>query len=44
MNNLQRFAKAIHWQPVDRILTYDLADCEPMLVQLGGYDRSRSYT
>lgn len=44
MNNLQRFTEAIHWQPVDRILTYDLADCEPMLVQLGGYDHSRSYT
>jgi uroporphyrinogen-III decarboxylase len=44
MNNLERFTKAINWQPVDRILTYDFVDCEPLLVQCGGYDRSRTYT
>ncbi len=42
MNNWERFEKAINWEPVDRIQTYDLADCEPMLAQLGGYDQSKS--
>lgn len=44
MNNRERFIKAINWQPIDRIQTYDLADCEPMLVQMGGYDHSRQYS
>jgi RecA/RadA recombinase len=38
MNNLERFRKAINWQPVDRIQTYDFTDSRPLLEQLGGYD------
>ena len=26
MNNRERFVRTINWQPVDRILTYDLLD------------------
>ena len=42
MNNLERFAKAINWEPVDRILTYDFTDCGPLLEQLAGYDPART--
>lgn len=44
MNNLERFKRAINWEPVDRILTYDFTDCKPLLEQLGGYDRARTYS
>ena len=44
MNNLERFKKAIDWQPVDRILTYDYLDCKQILLQHGDYDESRSYS
>lgn len=44
MNNIERFKKAIHWEPVDRILTYDFVDCGPLIEQLGGYQPQRSYT
>ncbi|MCP4167566.1 MAG: hypothetical protein GY759_16975 [Chloroflexi bacterium] len=44
MDNWERFNKAINWEPVDRIQTYDLTDCEPMLVALGGYDQNRNYS
>ncbi len=44
MNNLERFEKAIKWEPVDRILTYDFVDCGPLLEQLGGYQRGRNYS
>ena len=44
MNNLERFKRAINWEPIDHILTYDFVDCEPLLVQLGGYDHLRSYS
>ncbi|HEX9118108.1 MAG TPA: uroporphyrinogen decarboxylase family protein [Anaerolineae bacterium] len=44
MNNVERFTKAINWEPVDRILTYDFDDSEPLLVECGGYDPSRSHT
>ena len=43
MNNLERFTKAINWEPVDRILTYDFTDCRPLLEQLAGYDPARAY-
>ena len=44
MNNLERFTKAINWEPVDRILTYDFTDCGPLLEQLAGYDSARAYS
>ena len=44
MNNLERFKRAINWEPVDRILTYDFADCTPLIEQLGGYQMGRSYS
>ena len=44
INNRERFTKAINWEPVDRILTYDYTDCGPLLEQLGGYDPTRSHS
>jgi uroporphyrinogen-III decarboxylase len=44
MNNLERFTRAINWEPVDRILTYDLLDSYPLLEAYGGYDRARDYS
>ena len=43
MNNLERFTKAIHWEPTDRILTYDYLDCRQILIEHGGYDITRPY-
>ena len=43
MNNLERFTKAINWEPVDRILTYDYVDSGPLIEQLGGYKPGCSY-
>lgn len=34
MNNLERFTKALNWEPVDRISTYDFTDSLPLLEQL----------
>jgi hypothetical protein len=44
MNNLERFKKAINWEPVDRLMTYDYLDNTHILVEHGGYDASRKYT
>ena len=44
MNNLERFVRMINWQPVDRILTYDLLDNLEILVKYGGYDTTRTYS
>ena len=44
MNNLERFKKAIHWEPIDRIMTYDLLDNQNILIEYGGYDPSRPYS
>jgi uroporphyrinogen-III decarboxylase len=44
MNNRERFIKAINWQPVDRIMTYDFMDCGPMIEQLGGYQPGQKYS
>jgi uroporphyrinogen-III decarboxylase len=44
MNNLERFKKAICWEPVDRILTYDFLDNKHILVEHGGFDESRKYS
>ena len=44
MNNLERFKKGINWEPVDRIMTYDLLDNQEILIQYGGYDPERKYS
>jgi uroporphyrinogen-III decarboxylase len=44
MNNLERFKQTIDWKATDRILTYDLIDNGPLLVECGEYDDSRTYT
>jgi uroporphyrinogen-III decarboxylase len=44
MNNLERFKKAINWEPIDRLLTYDFLDNRKILIKHGGYDVSRSYS
>ena len=44
MKNLERFKKAINWEPIDRILTYDFLDNQHILVQHGGYDFSKEYS
>ena len=44
MNNLQRFRKGLDWEPIDRIMTYDLLDNMEILVRHGGYDPSRRYS
>ena len=43
MNNLERFKKGIAWEPVDRIMTYDLLDNKEILIKYGGYDPGRKY-
>jgi uroporphyrinogen-III decarboxylase len=44
MNNRERFVRTINWQPVDRILTYDLLDNSNILAEHGGYDPARTYS
>ena len=44
MNNLERFKKALDWEPIDKLLTYDFLDNNQILVQYGGYDSSRTYS
>lgn len=44
MNNLERFKKALDWEPIDQLLTYDFLDNRQILVQHGGYDSSRTYS
>ncbi len=44
MNNLDRFKKAINWEPTDRILTYDFLDNREILIQHGGFDPSKDYS
>ena len=44
MTNVERLTKALHWEPVDRILTWDFVDNEALLVKHGGYDKSKTYT
>jgi hypothetical protein len=43
MNNLERFKRGIAWEPVDRIMTYDLLDNKEILIKYGGYDPGRKY-
>ena len=44
MNNLERFKRAIQWEPIDRILTYDFLDNRQILIDYGAYDPSRQYS
>ncbi len=44
MKNLERFKKALNWEPIDRILTYDFLDNREILIQHGGFDPTREYT
>jgi uroporphyrinogen-III decarboxylase len=44
MNNLERFKKAINWEPIDRILTYDFLDNRHILIEYGGYDESQNHS
>ena len=44
MSNLERFKKALDWEPIDRILTYDYLDCRQILIDHGGFDPTRSYS
>jgi len=44
MNNLEHFKKAIHWEPIDRILTCDYLDNREILIQYGGFDLSKEYS
>ena len=44
MNNLERFKKAISWEPIDRILTYDFLDNRHILIEHGGYDETQEYS
>jgi len=43
MDNLERFKKALNWEPIDRLLTYDFLDNRNILIEYGGYDPSRTY-
>lgn len=43
MSNLERFKKALDWEPIDRLLTYDFLDNKQILVTHGGYDETREY-
>jgi len=44
MNNLERFKKALNWEPIDRLMTYDYLDNREILVQHGGFDASKTYS
>lgn len=44
MNNLERFKRALNWEPIDRVLTYDYLDNREILIQHGGFDLSRNYS
>jgi len=44
MTNYERFVKALNWQSIDRILTYDFVDNKQLLIKYGGYDETKKYT
>ena len=44
MNNLERFKKALNWEPIDHLMTYDFLDNSHILLDHGGYDPARTYT
>jgi hypothetical protein len=43
LTNQERIQRALSWEPVDRILTWDFMDNVGILEQYGGYERDRSY-
>lgn len=43
MTNQERLQKALNWEPVDRILTWDFMDNVGILEQYGGYRRGQEY-
>jgi len=43
MNNYERLVTTLNGEKPDRILTYDFCDNEELLVEFGGYDRSKTY-
>ena len=44
MDNYGRFVATLNGEKPDRILTYDFWDNEDLLVEFGGYDKSKTYT
>ncbi|MBN1391931.1 MAG: hypothetical protein JW947_03910 [Sedimentisphaerales bacterium] len=44
MTNSERFEKAINWQQIDRILTYDFVVSEKLLAKYGGYEKANKYS
>jgi uroporphyrinogen-III decarboxylase len=44
VTNRGRLERALNWEPVDRILTWDVVDNEGILVKYGGYERGRLHT
>ena len=44
MNNRERFIKALNWEDVDRLQTYDFLDNRHILIEYGDYDSSREYS
>ena len=43
MTNQERLRKALDWEPVDRILTWDVMDNVGILERYGGYRRDKTY-
>ena len=43
MKNSDRLAKALNWEPTDRILTWDFMDNVAVLERYGGYERGEGY-
>jgi uroporphyrinogen-III decarboxylase len=43
MTNHERLSKALNWEPVDRILTWDFMDNVGILEQFGGYRKEKKY-
>lgn len=44
MDNLERFKRAINWEPIDRLQTYDFLDNRHILIEHGGFDFSKQYS
>lgn len=44
MTNYERYVKALEWQSVDRILTYDFIDNTDLLMRYGNYKKGNDYT
>ncbi|MFC1538674.1 uroporphyrinogen decarboxylase family protein [Candidatus Latescibacterota bacterium] len=44
MKNLERFAKTINFETVDRLMTYEVMDNVEILKEYGGFDPSKKYS